>query len=253
MWSWLPPELCRAILNHLSLVQLRLLKTLSRATASHCRAVLRSKAWQIVPDNKFALGEELKTRMQSYKLPLTVSCFWNHFPKNAPCLATIHHLKLVRLNGCGVLDTDKAAWEVKDRAYADHTTIITDMCIEVRGYGICGSESTLRQALQQALRDRGVPFEGTLGTTKNLATRLWPYVMDADLNDDGDGDWGLVSIGGFGEMPLEDVLQELCIVTEVRKGHWAMPDPPPSMQGQFDCWGFANPLHLCQLGSQLFI
>tara|TARA_X000000368_G_scaffold107582_1_gene83597 strand:+ start:1766 stop:2530 length:765 start_codon:yes stop_codon:yes gene_type:complete len=254
MWSWLPPELCRAILNHLPLTQLRLLKTLSRATASHCRAVLRSEAWQVVPNNKFALEEELKTRMQSYKLPLTVSCFWHHFPKNAPCLATIHHLKLVRLNGCGVLVTDKAAWEVKDRAYADHTTIITDMCIEVHGYGICGSEATLRQALQRAIFDRGDrQFMGTLGTTKNLGRRLWPYVVEADPNDDGDGDLRVVSINGFDEVPLDDVLQEMCIVTEVRKGHWAMPDPPPSLQGPFDGWGFANPLHLCQLGSQLFI
>lgn len=248
MWSWLPPELCRAILNHLSLAQLRLLKTLSRATASHCRAVLRSEAWQIVPDNKFALLEELKTRMQSYKLPLTVSCFWCHFPKNAPCLATIHHLKLVRLNASGVLVTDKASWEAWD-----HATIITDMCIEVHGYGICGSETTLRQALQQAIRDRGVPFEAALGDTKNLATRLWPWVVGADPSDDGDGDSHLVSISGFDEVPLDDVLEELCIVTEVRKGHWAMPDPPPSLQGSHDGWGFVNPLHLCQLGSPLFI
>ncbi len=255
MWRELPPELCRAILHHLSLVQLRLLKTLSRATANHCRAVLRSEAWQSVPANFHALEQELKTQLQSWKLPLTVSCFPRHFPKEAPCLATIHRLKMVRLDPFGYLDTTARAWEVRDSGeYRHYRTIITDMCIEVHGYGICGSETTLRQVLQQAIRDRGVcTGRYTHGwSTQVLRTQLWPFEVEADPDDPDGGVWQLASAGG-GEVPLNDVLESLKFAVEVRKGIWAAVDPPPSLQADFDDWGRANPLHLCQLGSKLFV
>ena len=250
MWSWLPPELCRAILHHLSLVQLRLLKTLSRATANHCRSVLRSEIWQLVPGNNFALEEELKTQLFSYKLPLTVTCFWRHFPKHAPCLATIHRLKLIRLDHNGDHLTTPP-WTVNNDD--DVQTVITDMCIEVHGYGICGSETALRQVLQQAIGNRGVPGASPPDgwSTEKLKTQLWPYKVEADPFP-YNGVWQVSSTGGE-EVPLDDVLQEICIAVEVRKGHWEVSDPPPSLQGPYDGWGYANLLHLCQLGSKLFL
>ena len=61
--SWLefPSELRHAILQRLSLPQLRLLKAVSRAMANNCRAVLRSEAWQEIPINLIALEAELKS------------------------------------------------------------------------------------------------------------------------------------------------------------------------------------------------
>ena len=256
MWTALPSELRRAILHHLSLVQLRMLKALSRATANHCRAVLRSKAWQAVAVNYYALDEEIKTQLISYKLPLTVSCFSRYFPTDAPCLATIHKLKLVRLDGDGNLVTKRSAWDVNDTANSDMCTIITDMCIEVHGYGICGSETTLRQVLQQAVRDRAIRFTdpptGWSTGTDAMATALFPFtVAQNPYSDAGDGSWSVTKLSNE-KVPLDYILEEMCIAVEIRKGVWNTPDPPPSLQGHFDGWGFANPLYLCQLGSNLF-
>jgi len=256
MWTALPSELRRAILHHLSLVQLRMLKTLSRAMANHCRAVLRSKAWQAVAANYYALEEEIKTQLVSYKLPLTVSCFCRYFPNDAPCLATIHKLKLARLDGDGNLVTKRSAWGDKDMANENMSTIITDMCIEVHGYGICGSETTLRQVLQQAMRDRAIRFTdpptGWSTRTDKMAKALFPFTVSQ--NPDPDAEDGLWSVTGLSndQVPLNYILEEMCIAVEIRKGVWNTPDPPPSLQGGFDGWGFANPLNLCQLGSNLF-
>lgn len=66
-WLEFPAELRHAILQRLSLSQLRLLKTVSRAMANNCRAVLRSEVWQKIPINLIALEAELKTQLHAYK------------------------------------------------------------------------------------------------------------------------------------------------------------------------------------------
>ena len=66
-----------------------------------------------------------------------------------------------------------------------------------------------------------------------------------------DGAWTVTGLSKD-EVPLDYILEEMCIAVEIRKGVWNTPDPPPSLQGGFDGWGFANPLNLCQLGSNLF-
>ena len=48
-------DLQLAVLHCLSLVQLRLLKAVSRTMANRCRAVLRSEAWQDVDENRMDL------------------------------------------------------------------------------------------------------------------------------------------------------------------------------------------------------
>ena len=59
-WHALPAELQQAILLCLSLPQLQLVKAVSRAMASSCRAVLRSQAWQNMGANRCALEKAKK-------------------------------------------------------------------------------------------------------------------------------------------------------------------------------------------------
>ena len=47
--SELPPELWLIVLRHLSLMQLRLLKTVSHSMAKRCRRVLCSSEWRDGP------------------------------------------------------------------------------------------------------------------------------------------------------------------------------------------------------------
>lgn len=268
MWHWLPPELRRLVLQCLTLPQLRLLKAVSRAMASDCRAVLRSKAWQIKGANNYALQEELKTQLHSYRLPLTVSCFPRSFPVDAPCLATVHHLRLARLDDRGeALDADDVAtWGHKSSNNEDVDTIINEMCIEVHGHGICGSLTMLRQVLQEAMRARGVDIRHPLyynqkhWDAEKVTEGLWKY----EVTEDGEeGCWSvknrLCVPSSCGkrrdapeEVPTEMVLENLVLVTEVRPGYWLVNEEPCTGENGFD-GGELNPLYLCRLGSKLFV
>ncbi len=262
MWDALPTELCRAILFHLSLPQLRLVKTLSRAMATSCRTVLRSEAWQEVAVNQIALEAELKTQLRAYRLPLTVSVFSEHFPDDAPCIATVHRLKLARFDhhekACSVAPS---AWVdtirnfEHDAALDEEHTVITDMCIEVHRVGICGSETTLRQALQEAMRTWGLPTTETLGGSPiNLADALWPYQFE--YRDDG---WSLSQMWDASakktvhEVPLDHLLTRMEIATEVRKGKWWKQEGPHCSQNGFDYCGELDLLALCRLGSTILL
>ena len=251
MFDWLPAELRLAILQLLSLSQLRLLKTVSRAMANGCRAVLRSEAWQDLPLNLIALEAELKTQLHAYKLPLTVSIYSDHFPRDAPCIATVHRLKLARI------DHDEAACDVSPEAWARAWvrkeddmvfTSITDMCIEVHGVGICGSETSLRIALQEEMRRRGTTKLSGKGRI-DVADCLWPYHVWH--HEDG---WSLGygnQVGG--ELKLDDLLSMMEIATEVRKGVWQKHEPPHSSQNGFDYCGELDLLRLCRLGSKILL
>jgi len=262
MWNTLPAELCRAILFHLSLTQLRLVKTLSRAVATSCRAVLRSEAWQEVATNYIALEAELKTRLHAYRLPLTVSVFSEHFPDDAPCIATVHRLKLARYDhheqACSV---EPSAWVETirnfehDAALDEEHTVITDMCIEVHRVGICGSETTLRQSLQEAMRTWGLPTIETMGGSPiNLADALWPYKFE--YRDDGwslSQMWDASAKKSIREVPLNHLLTRMEIATEVSKGKWWKQEGPHCSQNGFDYCGELDLLALCRLGSTILL
>tara|TARA_B100001094_G_C18153153_1_gene784880 strand:- start:1091 stop:1906 length:816 start_codon:yes stop_codon:yes gene_type:complete len=270
MWHWLPPELRRLVLQCLSLPQLRLLKTVSRSMATDCRTVLRSKAWQIRGANHYAMEEELKTQLHTYRLPLLVSCFPNCFPKTAPCLAVIHRLRLNRLNSYGdaVNADDVTTWGYT-RDSSDLSTIVSDMCIEVRGHGICGSMTTLRQVLQEAVRMRGVEgaswsHQGTEWTTEKVAEGLWTYeVTEYDGEEEGNWSVGLkTSVSWPGgkvlvkypeEVPTAMVLECLEFVTFTRERFGMDNECPCSMENWHDYCGNMDPLYMCRLGSKLFV
>ena len=256
LWGTLPAELCQAILLHLSLPQLRLLKAVSRATANCCRAVLRSEAWQEIPLNQIALEAELKTQLHAYKLPLTVSVCGRLFPPDAPCIATVHRLKLGRVNHDEVAsDVGPEAWVKRYGAEArDNTfTSITDMCIEVHGVGICGSETSLRIALQEELRRRGKvkPGGGKIDGREDYAQAVWPY--EIELHEDGGG-WSMGHLGDYThDVELDELLGQMEIATEVRKGVWWRHEKPHSDQNGFDYCGELDLLALCRLGSKILL
>ena len=250
MWSTLPAELCRAILLHLSLPQLRMLKALSRATASCCRAVLRSEAWQEIPLNDIALEAELKTQLHAYKLPLTVSVCSFLFPPDAPCIATVHRLKLTRVNHDeAASDVSPEAWVKRYGAETRESTFtsITDMCIEVHGVGVCGSETSLRIALQEEVRRRG-SSEAVHGK-RDWAQALWPYKIE--VHSDG---WSMGCTGKHNDaVELDDLLSLMEIATEVRKGVWKRHEKPHSGENGFDYCGEIDLLALCRLGSKILL
>ena len=247
MFNSLPAELRNAILQCLSLSQLRLLKAVSRAMANGCRAVLRSEAWQDVPLNLIALEAELKTQLHAYKLPLTVSIFSAWFPTHAPCIATVHRLKLARVNCDEVAcNASPEAW-VRTADDDDTFISITDMCIEVHGVGICGSETSLRIALQEEMRRRGTPKPP--GFKIDMAEALWPFRVE--LHADG---WSLVHENEWvNQVKLDRLLDRMEITTEVRKGVWQTHEPPHSDQNGFDHCGELSLLGLCRLGSKILL
>ena len=254
MFSPLPAELRHAILLRLSLTQLRLLKAVSRGMASDCRAVLRSEAWQKIPLNIVMLETELKTQLHAYKLPLTVSVCGGLFPTDAPCIATVHRLQLTRISHDeAASDVSPAAWVKKyGRPTREDTfTSITDMCIEVHGVGICGSETSLRIALQEELRRRGKykPGDGKIDGRDDYAGALWPY--DVVLDEDG---WALAHGNSYGEqVTLDELLGRMEIATEVRKGVWWRHEQPHSGENGFDYCGELDLLALCRLGSKILL
>tara|TARA_B100000767_G_scaffold225641_1_gene215035 strand:+ start:1014 stop:1835 length:822 start_codon:yes stop_codon:yes gene_type:complete len=273
MWNILPAELCRAILFHLSLTQLRLVKTVSRAMATSCRAVLRSEVWQDVGANMFVLEDELKTRLHAYQLPLTVSFFGDHFPQGAPCIVTVHRLKLARYDkhekACSV---DSQAWcstntdFFHEPALDDEHTVITDMCIEVHRVGICGSETTLRQALQQAMRRWGLKSiiieDGQQRpTTVKMADSLWPYNFEIDCDSPNSRSirkmWDASENKYVHEMPLDNLLTKMDIATELRDGadghKYKLVEGPHSEQNGFDYCDVLDLMTLCRLGSTILL
>ena len=246
----IPAELRHAILLRLSLTQLRLLKAVSRGMASDCRAVLRSEAWQKIPLNIVMLETELKTQLHAYKLPLTVSLYSEWFPQEAPCIATVHRLKLSRVNSDEITsDVSPAAWirkwgpEIADQTF----TSITDMCIEIHGVGICGSETSLRIALQDELRRRG--RQPSPGVDAPPAKGLWPYKVEVEADY-----WSLTHVGKHvDDVELDRLLCHMEIATEVRKGVWWRHEKPHSGENGFDFCGELDLLALCRLGSKILL
>lgn len=220
----LPAELWLVVLRHMTLMQLRLLKTASHSMANRCRRVLRSKEWQEWETNDYALQREVATQAtQSYALPMAVRFLEGHLTA-PPLLGTIHHLKLKlgrrkKTDHAPVDSLVGSNWTLhclneNDNGYDIH---VVGMFIEVHGHGLCGSEYALRRVLADvALKKHGFTHTLHAEAQRFLATTL---VCNAQLTQDENEDgthpgWSDVEDDGPG-MPLWELLQSISPVTDV--------------------------------------
>ncbi len=164
----LRPELWQLVLGHLSLMQLRLLKTVSRGMANHCRRVLRSTEWQAWRANEHALEMEVATQAPlSYALPLPVTFLEDYlFTDDAgQCFGTIHRLKLKLFNRSdetarapdSLCPSNWSQTNLEDGGMYDIRVV--DMLIDVHGHGLCGSEYALRRVLADAMEQTVTPYK----------------------------------------------------------------------------------------------
>ena len=160
----LSEELWSLVLVKLSLMQLRMLKTVSPKMANRCRRVLRSHEWQRWGHNIYAMEEEVSCKTtQAYSLPMTVRFFPDQlYDVDDACIGTIHRLKLklVRnpLNDSSTAPVDshlRCNWHHSNLGkHGKFSVHVVDMLIEVHGRGICGSEYALRSVLADAVREK---------------------------------------------------------------------------------------------------
>ena len=230
-WQSLPPELLVHVLVHLNLPRLRLVKAVSRATANACRRTLRSDEWRSDDENLDAMDAELKTKID-YKLPMTV-CF---FPRDLKtCLATIYELKLLRTDSDGVYhDLRNNGWN-RTRDDDPVYTCVGAMCIEVHGEGIAGSEHALRKMMQSALRERG-----------------HSRFAQGELADRLTGAYDVQGATKQERMRLDDLLAQICAVTEVQKGRWEAHEAPCPCECDYD-QHFMSVWEMCEMGLDLFV
>jgi hypothetical protein len=248
-WHSLPSDLFAKVLLHMSLPQLRLLKAVSSATANTCRAVLRSKEWCLngnMNGNLFYMDEELKTQCSSYKLPLKVTIFHDRFKEGCKCIATVYRLKLLRMTDHGVMLNPRDIHEWSGERQLDDSidTIIGDMCIEIHGQGIVGSEYSLRRMIQQMMRVHGSDNVDRGSFADKLNT-----IQEADVDE-----YGNYSVGGKGndELPLNTLLSNICSASEITPGRWEVHEAPFSGQNGRDFCEM-DVLTMCQMGLGLFV
>lgn len=195
----LPPELWQFVLGHLSLMQLRLLKTVSRSMANHCRRVLRSPEWQAWKANEHAMEMEVATQAaQNYTLPLTVALFANDLCADCDrCFATIHRLKLKLFtkndddDDDGPPDSSKPSnWSYDHlEENGDYDIRVVDMLIDVHGRGLCGSEYALRRVLADAFEQRVSRGDGGHGPDERAQGMCDTWFEEA-VDDDNNPVWG---------------------------------------------------------------
>lgn len=214
----LGPELWQLVLGHLSLMQLRLLKTVSRGMANRCRRVLRSEEWQAWRANEHALEMEVATQAPlSYALPLHVVFLEDHLtmPGAGECFGTIHRLKLKLFNR-----RDETAhapdslclsnWSHRNLEDGGVYDIrVVDLLIDVHGHGLCGSEYALRRVLADAI----------MQTTVTDRTWLAGFVCNTTIEQTVDAHnnpiYGTVRPGEKAQWSLFRLLEEIRPVTNV--------------------------------------
>ena len=224
----LPAELWPLVLGHLSLWQLRLVKTVSRSMANRCRKVLRSKEWQEWSANEHALTCEVATQAtRSYALPLKVIFFEDDLFHDADvCVGTIHRLKLKLFRHEGgarsvdaQLGTSWSLYHLHDEG--DYGIEVVDMLIEVDGRGLCGSEYALRRLLADALKQRTLTRD-TSETTMNLDLSACDTSIFQEVEEDGTPAWGEVHEDHGRQWRLWKLLEEINPVTDVGGPHGYM-------------------------------
>ena len=224
----LPAEMWPLVLGHLSLMQLRLVKTVSRSMANRCRKVLRSEEWQSWTANEHALACEVATQAtRSYTLPLKVVFFEaDLFHDDDVCVGTIHRLKLKlvrRTDSVRSLDSllgaNWALYHLIDEG--DFDVEVADMLIEVDGRGLCGSEYALRRVLADALEQRTL-LRDTSKTTTERARDVCDTAIHQNVNEDGTPDYGEVDEDAGRQWRLWKLLEEIKPVTDVGGPHGYM-------------------------------
>lgn len=217
----LPAELWPIVLGHLSLWQLRLVKTVSRSMANRCRKVLRSKEWQEWTANEHAMACEVSTQAaRSYTLPLKVVFFEDDLFHDADvCTGTIHRLKLKlvrRTDSVRPLDSllgaNWALYHLIDEG--DFGVEVADMLIEVDGRGLCGSEYALRRVLADALEQRTLLRDTSQTTTERAQDTCDTMIWQA-VNDDGTPEWGEVDEDAGRQWRFWKLLEKIKPVTDV--------------------------------------
>ena len=217
----LPPELWSLVLGHLSLWQLRLVKTVSRSMANRCRKVLRSEEWQRWTANEHALACEVATQAtRSYALPLKVVFFEDDLFHDADvCTGTIHRLKLKLVRRTdnvkavdSLLGANWALYHLHDEG--DFDIEVVDMLIEVDGRGICGCEYALRRLLADAMQQRRL-LRDTSTITKERDLDACDTAIFQEVDYDGTPDYGEVYEDGGRQWRLWKLLEEINPVTDV--------------------------------------
>ena len=238
-------EMWVLILHNLSLMQLRLVKSVSRSMANHCRKTLRCDEWQDWGVNLYAMECDVATHAtQSYSLPMTVRFFADTLV-NPPCIATVHRLKLTlhanRTEENPVNVFASSNWSgchfTQDHT-SKHIVEVVDMLIEVHGRGICGSEYALRRVLSDELKERafirecppGYPnptpaalmeFEAHVVAQKEkLAQNVCSTLIRQDVED---GQPGCHEVDdNFPQMNLWEILEQANPVTQIGKSSYMM-------------------------------
>jgi hypothetical protein len=245
----LPAELWLVVLRHMSLMQLRLLKTVSHSMANRCRRVLRSKEWQAWSANDYALELEVATQAtQSYALPMTVRILDDHLQMR-PLHGTIHRLKLKLVRRVttdvraidSLVGTNWSFFRLSDEGDVD--VQVVDMLIEVRGYGLCGSEYTLRRLLADVVLGGSHAVENHQAAD-HLARKLCDTRITQEVEEDGTPSWGDVEENGC-QMPFWQLLQQIGPVTNVGgELEWAMHRVTHQNNHGRDV-AYLDALHLC--------
>ena len=221
----LPAELWLVVLGHLSLMQLRLVKTVNLSMANRCRRVLRSTEWQDWSANEHAMACEVATQAtRSYALPLKVIFFEDDLFHDADvCVGTIHRLKLKLVRrGDSMRSVDSllgTSWSLHHlHDEGDYGIEVVDMLIEVDGRGICGSEYALRRLLADAMEQRTL-LRDTSQTTKERALDACDTTIFQEVEEDGTPGWGEVHEDAGRQWHLWKLLEEINPVTDVGEGH----------------------------------
>ena len=245
----LPAELWLIVLRHMSLMQLRLLKTVSHSMANRCRRVLRSKEWQAWSANDYALEREVATQAtQSYTLPMTVRILDEHLQMR-PLHGTIHRLKLKLVRRVktdarpidSLLASNWSLFHLEDPG--DVNVQVVDMLIEVRGYGLCGSEYTLRRLLADVVLGGSHAAENH-EAAEHLAQRLCDTRITQEVEEDGTPSWGDVEEDGC-QMPAWQLFAHIGPVTNIGgELEWTMHRVTHQNQHGRDL-AYLDLLHLC--------
>jgi hypothetical protein len=245
----LPPELWIIVLRHMTLMQLRLLKTVSHSMANRCRRVLCSSEWRAWAANDYAIEMEVATQAATnYTLPLQVSFFEEELHGTAGCYGTVHRLKLKLVTDSEVADPDPLlpsnwAWSklcvarLNTPNHVAYRIALVDMLIEVNGRGLCGSEYALRRVLADVCNDPDAHC--SIGAEQVCGAHITQFT-----DEDGSPDGGEVMDEEGNQMSLRDLLMHISPVTR-----WGTDRPIPhrvTHQNECgrDCY-YLDLLHLC--------
>jgi hypothetical protein len=179
-------------------------------------------------------------------LPLKVTIFHDRFKEGCKCIATVYRLKLLRMTDHGVMLNPRDIHEWSGERQLDDSidTIIGDMCIEIHGQGIVGSEYSLRRMIQQMMRVHGSDNVDRGSFADKLNT-----IQEADVDE-----YGNYSVGGKDndELPLNTLLSNICSASEITPGRWEVHEAPFSGQNGRDFCEM-DVLTMCQMGLGLFV